>query len=163
MNWEAIGAVAEVIGVIGLIISIGYLGIQVRQGNRVAQDSALQGVFAIVLDQTRGLVEGDNREIVIKGLIDYQNLRGADKFAFDSSMMGLLAMIEVALASRDIGLLDDEHPDGFAWYMRTRMLPYNGMRDWWADAKDIFGPDVQIWMDTQISETDTESDFFGTK
>ena len=163
MNWDAIGAVAEVIGVIGLIISIGYLGMQVHQGNRVAQVSALQGVFAIVLDHTRGLVEGDNRDIVIKGLIDYRNLKGADKLAFDSLMMGLMGMFEAALASSDVGLLDDEHPDGFACYLRTRMLPYNGMRDWWTDAKDIFGPDVQVWVATQISKTDVESDFFGTK
>jgi hypothetical protein len=40
MNWSAIAASAEVIGVIGLIISIAYLGVQAHQGNRVAQDSA---------------------------------------------------------------------------------------------------------------------------
>jgi len=50
MNWEATAAIAEVIGVIGLIISIGYLGLQTRQGNRVAQDSAFQCVFSITID-----------------------------------------------------------------------------------------------------------------
>ena len=37
MNWDAIAAVAEVIGIVGVIVSIGYLGIQVRNGNRLAE------------------------------------------------------------------------------------------------------------------------------
>lgn len=163
MNWDAISAIAEVIGVIGLIISIGYLGLQVHQGNRVAQDSAFQGVFSLTLDQTRGMVEGDNREIVIKGLIDYDNLKGSEKIAFDSLMLGLITVMEAALASNDMGLLDDEQPDGFAHYLRTRLLPYGGMRDWWEETKELFSSDVQGWVATQISRTDLDSDFLGIK
>jgi len=163
MNWDAIGAIAEVFGVIGLIISIGYLGLQVHQGNRVAQDSAFQGVFSITLDHVRGMVEGDNRDIVIKGLIDYDNLKGSEKIAFDHLMIGLITVIESALISNDMGLLDDEQPDGFAYYIRTRLMPYSGMKDWWVDTKDLFSPAVQSWVAIQMSKTDMESDFLGIK
>ena len=62
MNWDVISAVAEVVGATGIIISIGYLGLQVHQGNRVAQDSAFQGVFSFTLDHVRGMVEGSPGE-----------------------------------------------------------------------------------------------------
>ena len=163
MNWDAISAIAEVVGVIGLIISIGYLGYQVHQGNRVAQDSAFQAVFSLTLEHTRGMVEGDNRELVIKGLINYENLVGSEKFAFDNLMLGLITVVEAALASNEMGLLDDEQPDGFAHYWKTRLLQYSGTRVWWGDTKDIFAPEVQEWMATQISNTDLESDFLGIK
>jgi hypothetical protein len=163
MNWDAISAIAEVVGVIGLIISIGYLGLQVHQGNKVAQDSAFQGVFSITLDHVRGMVEGDNRDIVIKGLIDYDNIKGGEKIAFDNLMIGLITVIESALISNDMGLLDDEQPDGFGYYIRTRLLPYSGMKDWWVDTKDLFSPAVQSWVAVQISKTDMDSDFLGIK
>ncbi len=30
MNWEAIGAVGEVLGAIGVIVTLGYLAVQIR-------------------------------------------------------------------------------------------------------------------------------------
>jgi hypothetical protein len=163
MNWSAIAAVAEVIGVIGLIISIAYLGLQAHQGNRVAQDSAFQGVFSMTIDHIRGMVDGDNRDVIIKGLIDYNNLLGSEKITFDHLMIGLMTTIESAILSNDMGLLDDEQPDGFGHYLRTRILPYSGTQAWWTDTKDMFSPTVQNWVVSQIAKTDMESDFFCIK
>ena len=163
MNWDAVSAVAEVVGAIGLIISIGYLGLQVRQGNQVAQDAAFQGVFTIALDHTRGMFDGDNRVVVIKGLGDYAGLTATEKIAFDSLMLGLMTVFEAALTSSDVGLLGDEQPDGFGYYFRTRFLPYPGTRDWWNEARNIFSPIVQEWVEAQIASTDMTSDFFGIK
>jgi hypothetical protein len=40
MNWEAIGAVGEVVGAIGVIVTLVYLARQVRIGNRLARAEA---------------------------------------------------------------------------------------------------------------------------
>lgn len=37
MNWEAIGAVAEMIGATGVIVTLGYLALQVRQNTRAVR------------------------------------------------------------------------------------------------------------------------------
>ena len=34
MNWEAIGAISEAIGVVAILISLAYLAIQIRQSTR---------------------------------------------------------------------------------------------------------------------------------
>ena len=163
MNWDVISAVAEVVGAIGIIISIGYLGLQVHQGNRVAQDSAFQGVFSFTLDHVRGMVEGENKDVVIKGLVDYRCLNGSEKLTFDHLMIGLITVMESALLSNDMGLLDDDQPDGFGHYLRTRLLPYGGMQDWWVDSKDMFSSTVNDWVAGQIEQSDLESDFLGIK
>ena len=90
MTWDALAAVVEEIGVIGLIVSIGYHGLQAHQSNRVAQDSAFQGVFAITLDHVRGMVDGKNRDVIIKGLINYHSLKGSEILTFDHLMIGLI-------------------------------------------------------------------------
>ncbi|PCI77449.1 MAG: hypothetical protein COB20_08040 [SAR86 cluster bacterium] len=36
MNWEAIGAVGEILGAIAVVLSLAYLAIQIRQSNRLA-------------------------------------------------------------------------------------------------------------------------------
>ncbi len=39
MNWEAIGAVGEVVGAIGVILTLAYLAVQIRHNTRTAQAS----------------------------------------------------------------------------------------------------------------------------
>jgi hypothetical protein len=34
MNWEAIGAVGEIVGAIAVVVTVGYLAFQIRQNTR---------------------------------------------------------------------------------------------------------------------------------
>ena len=163
MNWDAVAAIAEVIGVVGVIVSIAYLGIQIRHGNRVAEDAAFQGVFSMTLSHIRGMIDGEHGKVVIKGLTQYEELVATEKVTFDMLMLGLFTVIEAALLSNDMELLRDETPENFGYYLRTRLLPYGGTLSWWSDSKGIFPAEVQGWIDNQIAKADKGSDFFGIK
>ena len=39
MNWDAIGAVGEILGAIAVVVSIGYLSIQIRSNTRAMKAS----------------------------------------------------------------------------------------------------------------------------
>lgn len=45
MNWEAIGAVGEVIGAVAVVASLIYLAGQVRHNNKLAKNNSLQTVL----------------------------------------------------------------------------------------------------------------------
>jgi hypothetical protein len=42
MNWEAIGAISQLLGVVVVVVTLLYLAAQVRQGNRLAKAQARQ-------------------------------------------------------------------------------------------------------------------------
>ncbi len=44
MNWDAVGAMAELVGAIGVIASLIYLAIQIRQNTRSLQANTFQTV-----------------------------------------------------------------------------------------------------------------------
>jgi hypothetical protein len=44
MNWEAIGAVGEVLGAIGVIATLGYLALQIRQNSNTVRSSIRQAI-----------------------------------------------------------------------------------------------------------------------
>ena len=44
MNWEATSAVAEVIGVIAVVVSLVYLSVQIRQNTKVAKAATRQAI-----------------------------------------------------------------------------------------------------------------------
>ena len=45
MNWDAIGAIAELLGAVGVIASLVYLATQMRQNTRAMRASAYQEVL----------------------------------------------------------------------------------------------------------------------
>lgn len=58
MNWEAITAMAETAGVIGVILSIVYLSIQVRHSNQVSADAAFKNTLALSISSHHEMIEG---------------------------------------------------------------------------------------------------------
>ena len=45
MNWDAIGAIAELVGAVGVVASLGYLGIQLRQNSRTISEEIFQNLL----------------------------------------------------------------------------------------------------------------------
>ena len=41
MNWDAVGAIGEIVGALVVVITLGYLAIQIRQNTKAVQASAL--------------------------------------------------------------------------------------------------------------------------
>ena len=69
MNWEAIGAIGEIVGALAVVLTLAYLAIQVRHAKEAAADTnrleRSQGVRDIMLATS---IDSDFREIVSKGL-----------------------------------------------------------------------------------------------
>jgi len=49
MNWDAIGAIGETLGALAVLITVGYLAVQIRQSTRAMKTSALRSVQDVVL------------------------------------------------------------------------------------------------------------------
>ena len=61
MNWEAIGAVGEVVGGIGVITTLGYLAVQIRQNSNVIRSSTRQAISTTQMEL--GLQVSGNPEL----------------------------------------------------------------------------------------------------
>jgi hypothetical protein len=88
MNWDAIGAVAEVLGATGVIASLIYLATQIRQSReQMSQNTqalragAYQQLHEYIGDSVTTVPKAD-MEIVRLGLQSFKNLNEADAFRF---------------------------------------------------------------------------------
>lgn len=70
MNWEAIGAVGEILGAIAVLITLGYLAVQIRHSTRAMETSALSSlrdVHLLTRDNERhiaGLMKSQRNEVL---------------------------------------------------------------------------------------------------
>jgi len=68
MNWDAIGAIGEIIGAIAVVVTLIYLSIQVRHSNREARASTLQAALRFEMEATGIIAQhGDIWDKVVTG------------------------------------------------------------------------------------------------
>jgi hypothetical protein len=126
MNWEAIGAAAESVGSLAVIITLVYLTIQLRQNTKAIEHSTYRGVIDDANQWMYKLIE--NPEIAEL----YQaGMRGDEQSSSDRLRFGLLmntlflhwnhalqaGAFEVVNNSQMTGVLS--HPGGATYWRRT--------------------------------------------
>lgn len=163
MNWEAIGAIGETLGAAGVIATLVYLAVQIRDSNRVAEDASFENKLALGIASIHEMIKSEHGDVVMKGLLYYDELRGREKLIFDNVMNSWFTMIALALFSRERDLMDDESTENLGFILRTRFFPYSGIHAWWSESKELFRPEARQWFEQEMAKADMESDFYGAK
>lgn len=70
MNWDAIGAVAELLGSFAVLLTLIYLAFQIRQQNKVTRAEIGQQRADSVVQVSAGILSPDNKELVFRALLD---------------------------------------------------------------------------------------------
>ena len=106
MNWEAIGAVAELVGAIAVVASLLYLAIQVRHSTEVSRATAFQAIFDGVTTHNNYMFGPDNVDLVIRCLRSYPDVGVEDRMVYDNLMANLMNYFEASYEAADAQTLD---------------------------------------------------------
>jgi hypothetical protein len=147
MNWDAIGAIAEIVAAGAVIVTLLYLAFQISQNTRTLKRQGQQSArerFLLDLDQTtKTRVDA---EIFRNGLNDFDNLPPVDQGCFHSKMHTLIHGFHHVWDMHRAGLL----PDIELAAMRDLMISYlitPGAQQWWAMHKTVAPPDIVSFLD----------------
>jgi hypothetical protein len=137
MNWEMISAVGQMLGAVGVIISIVYLAAQIRNQNKESRRAAMNVLTTHWSDLNRTLVE--NRDLAalwIRGLQSFDELDGASKLRFGAHMGRFLRMADSLYLSVLDGTLDKRLWRGYEQTLADTVA-YPGFQTWWANTKTL--------------------------
>lgn len=82
MNWDALGAIAELVGAVAVMLTLIYLSIQLRQNTKVVELSTQRGIAENASAWIYKLVENPEiAELYRKGIRD-DDLSGNDRLRF---------------------------------------------------------------------------------
>ena len=91
MNWDALGAVGEIIGAIAVLLTLGYLALQIRQNTQAVQASAVESSIKSVSEARSAIfVTAGIAEIYEKGISDPEQLTGVETIRFRLLVHNLL-------------------------------------------------------------------------
>ncbi len=135
MNWDMINAVGQMLGAVGVIISIIYLAAQIRNQSKESQHAAMNALTTHWSDLNRSLVESpDLAALWLRALQSFDELDGASKLRVGAHLGRFLRVSD----SLYLGVLDGTL-DQRLWrgYERTLadIAAYPGFQTWWATRK----------------------------
>ena len=108
LNWNAIGAVAELFGAVGAIVSLLYLATQLRQSNVLAKRNAVQTLLASRGELNRFLASDPAiSDLYWRGLDSPDDLNESEWHRFIIILSTLVRQFEAIHTDHDAGLLSD--------------------------------------------------------
>ena len=96
MNWEAIGAVVEIAGAFGVIATLIFLGVQIRQSSMATMAATFDAILAEwrQLERNSFIEHPENIRVFADGLSDFANLELNDQRLFNYIMSQYALFIE---------------------------------------------------------------------
>jgi len=104
MNWDAIGAIGEVVGAAGVIVTLGYLAMQIRANTRALRAESRRAVRQGSREANLAIAaEGDLARIFDSGIRDPTTLDSVEKTRFAFALSELINASQEALAEMQRG------------------------------------------------------------
>jgi hypothetical protein len=150
MNWEAIGAVGEIVGALSVVLTLIYLARQVHEARQAAH---AQIEASVQISWTNRVLElGDSREradLVGRGLNDFDSLDQADKLIFHTRMDAFLVEFGRQLSHFEEKIWTWKNRDMIEGVM-VMILTSPGGAQWWEEAKTLYS--ITDYLDNLVVE-----------
>jgi hypothetical protein len=162
MNWEAIGAVGELAGAGGVIISLLYLGIQIKR-------QSIENRFAAVheyVNETNIFFgsAAENKEVAeiwVRGIENFDSLDKVEKARFLADLSRTFRSMEGLLYLYLRGRLDSTMWKGIDHSTRD-LCKCAGVKKFWSMRKHWYSDELNDYIDQYIDLGSSDAAFAGT-
>jgi hypothetical protein len=138
MNWEALGAIGEIVGAVAVIATLGYLAVQIRQNTQSLRAGAFQQYRERQDELTRALMEPSMASVYRRGLDCPEQLTEEERSRFEAMMILAFNSQENFFLLREMGLINDRlWAEGRTAYHRF-LLKHDEPNRWWERSQRMF-------------------------
>ncbi len=157
MNWEAMGAVAELLAAIGVIVSLIYLAKQISTTNESMQQNtiallnqgehaSINGVISIFSPQ---IADPSIAELMLKGHSDIDALDDIDRYRYSAQLLLMFELHQTYFIQLSRGTAGLE-TWGYYSRMFNRLMLLPGVTGWWRTAHADFEPEFATYINQKI-------------
>ncbi len=147
MNWEAIGAVGEILGAIAVVATLFYLATQIRQSTRLARANMSKDLFLATRAAT--LEMAANPEL---GKI-MADIRGHDVDVQRQDMFyqSFFRLYEIVVTLYNQGFVDEGIYQSYVATIRM-FCGTDPFEEYWQRNQQTFQGDFRVFVETQMNE-----------
>ena len=159
INWEAIQAVSEALGLVVVVGSLIFVGFQIRQNAQATRAASMNNIMDTFSDRYLRISENENlAEVVWNGAQDPKAVNGVDRWRLSIAIGGFFYFWNNAYYQWTIGAYESH-----AWYahekLMTNLLTMSGIRAVWDERKSMLPEDFQMYVETEILTKSPDADY----
>ena len=150
LTLEQASYLAEIIGVVVVVISIIYLAIQVKQSTQAAKITAAHNVVEGLSHQYSSVaLNGEIAEIFLRGMTDADSITGVEELRFYAFLHELFRAYENAHYQVNVGAMDARLMTVFSQHL-VMLSNTPRMQKYWNDRKAMYSDEFQTYLDQEI-------------
>ena len=152
MNWEAISAIGQVLGALGVIASLIYLGTQVRQNNRASAVAAKLASTQLLSEFVDSLItDPELMDLWLRGRKNLESLNTIEHFRFVNMCLKAFWFFSAAQFQLRMGSLHEDDWAEFHAVIRF-WLEGEGVQTWWKKTgRTRFGESFVHFIDLELA------------
>ena len=147
MNWDAIGAIGEIVGAVAVIATLIYLTIQIRDSARASRAASVTDATAAVQAWYQEI--GSNpasAKLFLDGMSDPDSLSTLDQFQFLMLVHSVFLGFQRAVFLSKAGTLDAGLRDSIGTAIQAvNRMP--GIHFYWQQRRPFFQPEFVAWVE----------------
>ena len=151
MNWEAVGAIGQIVGTVLVGITLIYLSLQLRQNTSSLKSSTFLAISTLMGSTMEVFAtHADLAPLLIKAQAGLDGLSAAERARFGFLLMMAYRRVETVVVQRHLGFIDPDLTEGFE-RSALSALGSGGARQWWEASKGAFSNVFSAWIDAKLA------------
>ncbi len=162
MDIMELGAIGELVGGLAVVGSLIYVGLQVRQSNRLAQADAVQAyVQTYNRDVLSPLQDQAFAQTLRRGLNDFPKLNREEQIVVHGHLAKSILLGQTAFFLRRHGLVHEDFAES-RQAIEVAIVKSPGGTQWWRAVRQAYPPDYVAYLDRLVenSEVPAITEFF---
>lgn len=159
MNWEAIGAIAELLGALGGILALAYLAVQIRLNTRQIKEQSrelrIAAIDSIASSFSRFrdplIRDPELAALWLRGIEDFEHLGPVEQVRLGRLLQELFFAHQNTWSRYQEGATTEA-----AWQDHRRAIAANlshpGIRTWWAETHAMYADDFELVIEELLRE-----------
>lgn len=147
MNWQAIGATGEVLGAIGVIATLVYLTLQIRQNTRATRAATFLGLTNAWQDYLLAWASADLTELQRRARFDPGSVTESEYVQLYSHARVLFRRFENDFFQYRSGTFDPGAWEGYRNSLTSEILASPSIRAFWEQQRFAFAPQFIAFID----------------
>jgi hypothetical protein len=151
MNWEALGAVGEIVGAVAVVLTLGYLALQMRQNTAALRTGSREAVVSGAREVNRLRGEPLRTLAWARGLTEFPKLPFEDRNHFATIMVDEALFFQSTFALYESRQLEKSTYAAYLnWFAAAVATP--GGSVWWeTTGRSIFVPAMVAAVDERLA------------
>ena len=150
INWDAVSAISEALGVIAIVSSLVFVGIQIRQNSKMVAAQTFQAISSTSAEYTFRMGEDPEiTKLIGAAMGDGEGLDREQLMRIDALLRAVYRNFENYYHQRARGFLEADMWEGYRQTMLS-MLAGGVGRDWWSRNKIGFGKRYREFIDGEL-------------